>query len=130
MCLLTLGFLLHTSLTPVLEQIYCLSHIITYDRQNICRESHDASYCRKYKTLLYSKHLYMSEWSDDEFKSAETCSNSSFFIYCILHHSTTLVTKKYRAWHWYKCILTAFFHSTSILVHYEYKLADEGNAQQ
>jgi hypothetical protein len=94
MCLVTLGFLLYTSLTPVLKQTHCLSHIITYDTQNICGESHVPSYCRKCKALLYSSHAYMSDWSDDEFRSAETLSNSYLFIYCLLRHYTTLVTKK------------------------------------
>ena len=117
-------FRLYTSHTPVLKQFYCLSHIITYDKQNVCRESYGVSYCRKCKTLLFSSHAYMSDWS--EFKSAETCSNSSFFLNLLSTTSLYYVgNKKYRTWHWYKCILTAFFHTTSML----YRLADEGNAQ-
>jgi len=50
----------------------------------MCRELHDASYCRKCKTLLYLSDAYITDWSDDEFKSTETCSNSYFFyLLCI-----------------------------------------------
>jgi len=56
--------------------LYSLSHIITYDIQNICREPHDDSYCRK----CIHHTPYMSDCSDDEFKSAETRSFSSFLF--------------------------------------------------
>lgn len=45
-----------------LKNIYTVYHkLTTYDIQNVCKESYDASYFTKRKILLYSLPAYMSD---------------------------------------------------------------------